>query len=553
MFRGPGAETRGAAPATGARAAALATGGRASALVRGARGALARHAVFAAALAAGVAVRAAAELGYRWAVWFNDSFDYISVAQRLRPDPVRPIGYPLMLRMFEPLHSLAVVTSLQHLLGLGCAVIVYAVLRGRFGFRGWSATLAAAPVLFDAFQIQLEHLLLADTLFMFMALAAMAVLCTLPGGRAPTSTGGKAVKGANAAWRAALAGLFLAIAALTRPVGIPLIVIALCYLAVRRMGWRAVTALGATACAPLAGYVLWFHAVQGQFALDTTDGIYLWGRAASFADCGAIKPPPSEAWLCPRVPVSQRAASSSQVWQIQSPLHWQHGQVFSARENDLALRFAMRAIAAQPGDYARTVAASVGRSFTWGRTDYPTGSTARLYTFAGAWTSLPTWPEPDGRSAAQVARAYAGGHAATVIVEPYAGIMRWYQRYVYLRGTLLGLILLVPPAAAFARFALARRRGGERSGDATAADARGAAWLCWSAAIALLVVPPMTVDFDYRYVLPVVPFACMAAALAGRWAMAAVARPRQKAMPERSQGGVAASIPTTQELTRSEG
>jgi hypothetical protein len=328
-------------------------------------------------------------------------------------------------------------------------------------------------------------------------------------------------------------------------------VIALCYLAARRVGWRAITALGAAACAPLAGYVLWFHAAAGQFALDTTDGIYLWGRAAAFADCGVIKPPPSEAWLCPPVPPSQRAASSSQVWQIGSPFHWQHGRVFSAKQNDLALRFAARAIAAQPGEYARTVFSSVGRSFTWGRTDYPTGSTARLYTFAGAWTSLPTWPEPDGRTAAHVAQAYAGDHAATVIAEPYAGIMRWYQRYIYLRGTVLGLILLVPPAAGLCRlWGTVFRRGGR---DKAAAGASGAAWLCWSAAVALLVVPPMTVDFDYRYVLPVVPFACMAAALAVRWAMAAVAQTGPNETPERSPGSVAASIPTTQELTRSEG
>ncbi len=92
--------------------------------------------------------------------------------------------------------------------------------------------------------------------------------------------------------------------------------------------------------------------------------------------------------------------------------------------------------------------ASIERAFTWDRTSYPTGYTASLYTFAGAKTWLPTWPEPDGRTAAAVARAYAGGHAATVVVAPYATFMRSYQRYVYLRGTLVALILVMPPAAA---------------------------------------------------------------------------------------------------------
>ena len=32
--------------------------------------------------------------------------------------------------------------------------------------------------------------------------------------------------------------------------------------------------------------------------------------------------------------------------------------------------------------------------------------------------------------------------------------------------------------------------------------------------VALLAVPPITVDFDYRYMLPALPFACFAAAMA---------------------------------------
>ena len=38
------------------------------------------------------------------------------------------------------------------------------------------AVLAALPVLYDGFEIQLEHLIMTDTLFLFLAFAALTVL-----------------------------------------------------------------------------------------------------------------------------------------------------------------------------------------------------------------------------------------------------------------------------------------------------------------------------------------------------------------------------------------
>ena len=71
-----------------------------------------------------------------------------------------------------------------------------------------------------------------------------------------------------------------------------------------------------------------------------------------------------------------------------------------------------------------------------------------------------------------------------------------YQRYVYLPGTLLGVILL----AGLAGMAVRRR-------------VRGAG-LPWAFAVTILLVPPLIADFDLRYLVPAVPVACLAAALA---------------------------------------
>jgi hypothetical protein len=44
--------------------------------------------------------------------------------------------------------------------------------------------------------------------------------------------------------------------------------------------------------------------------------------------------------------------------------------------------------------------------------------------------------------------------------------------------------------------------------------ARTGSMLPWVTAVVLLVFPIAVADFDYRYLLPVLPFACLAAALA---------------------------------------
>jgi hypothetical protein len=162
----------------------------------------------------------------------------------------------------RPFHSFALVTAVQHLMGLGAAAMIYALLR-RFALAGWAACLAAVPVMFDAYQIELEHLVMSDTLFLFMVTCAVTVVLWRPA----------------VTWRAgAVAGLLLALATRTRTVGLPLIVVTVVFLVTRRVPWRVAGAAALAAGLPLAAYALWFQSVNGRFAITGVDGIFLWGR-----------------------------------------------------------------------------------------------------------------------------------------------------------------------------------------------------------------------------------------------------------------------------------
>jgi hypothetical protein len=276
-------------------------------------------------------------------------------------------------------------------------------------------------------------------------------------------------------------------------------------LLIRRAGLVTVLAALLAGALPVAAYSAWFSLHQHQFSLTRSDGVYLWSRTMSFANCAVIRPPAAERMLCP--PPGQegapRVAASLYIWNGNSPLLAMPGGRFSARTNRLALHFALRAIAAQPGDYAAAVGHDFALSFFWDRPVHPDAGIVDRYQFADAATAwVPaTMRTPGGGTVAGDQAAYNGGRqpAPTRAVQPYASWLVSYQRYVYLRGTLLGVILLAALAAM-----IARRR----------VDGAKASGLPWVFAVTILLVPPLIADFDLRYLVPAVPVACLAAALA---------------------------------------
>lgn len=440
-----------------------------------------RHRWFLGVLGAGTVLRAITMLGYRPALWFPDSYTYVVTALRPRPDLVRPAGYSMFLRLLEPFHSFALVAAVQHLLGLGIGVLVYVTAR-RLRAPGWAAVLASVPALLDAYQIELEHLLVSDTLFAALVTAAACLAVSPAAGR--RAAGG--------------IGLLLAAATLTRTVGLPLVVVFAGWLIYRARGRVATAAVMLAAAAlPILGYGAWFHSTYHRIGLVGANGVFLYAKTMTFADCAAMRPPADLAVLCDPRPPGQRPPAQEYVWSQDSPLVRLPGITFTRENDTLAGRFASLAIRSQPLDYLGSVTSELARSFTLGRPVYPDQEIYDYYEFPAES------PAPPGRYPAMVgagfAQRYQRGPIDTRIVEPYAGWMRAYQGVAHLPGAAMLVILLLPPVAAGVR----RFRP-----DSTA-------WLPpWTTATVLLVMPAAVAEFDYRYVLPAVPVACLAAALA---------------------------------------
>jgi hypothetical protein len=433
--------------------------------------------------------RILAALAFRPALLTADSFLYMQGAVNGRLGVIRPSGYSFLLFIFKGLpHVLLFVTTLQHLMGIAIAVIVYALLR-YWGLPGWGASLAAVPTLFDAREIALESYILPDTLFCLVILVTVALLLTR---RTPGP------------WPCAAAGLLMAYASILRGNGIPLAVIVAAFMLIRRVGWRALGAAAAAFVVPLAGYVLAFHAQYGIYNLTTSDGLFLWSRTTSFANCAVIKPPPDLRPLCPNREKSVHLPPAA-GWSVSrllseptpadylwaSDAWWRtdaHPGINPAN-NQLGQRFAIDAITAQPLDYLRVVSRDV--LLTFAATDRPQGGAYMTFTPRSRIPVLPWYYRDD-------IRAYAGTTSNSHAVDPYAFFLFLYQEPVVFPGWLFGLVVL----AGLVGVVRAWRRWG------------GMAGLPWALAAVSIVTPALLTQSLYRYVIVAIPLACLAAGLA---------------------------------------
>jgi hypothetical protein len=459
-----------------------------------------RHWLFSLALAIAVLPRLVAMLGYRPAMLFRlDTFDYLWGAVHLSPNVINPSGYSLFLWLLLPFHSLVLVAVVQHLMGLGVATMMYAVLR-RYRLPAWGATLAATPVLFDPEQIMIEHLIMADMLAMALMVGAFAVLL---------------FRDRPSLWRSVTAGVLMGAATIVRPTVLPLVLLIPIYLLIRRVGWRRAGAALMAGALPVLGYMSWFAAVHGTFNMSNSNGLFLWSRTMSFAHCQIIKPPADLQELCPDAQPGPLARADPALRRLPKRYLWNHqiwawrnappGFVpdtgaFTRANNERALRFAIMAIKAQPVAYARTIGEEVIEPFT--KIDYtlrfpviaPSSSDLAPYNLRYAIGTIKAYTGSD-----QGVAPYLGYHFGTRVVHPYSVLMNKYQHVLYLPGPVFGLIVLT----GLIGILIPRRRS-------------SAAVLLWVSAVVIMVLPTAEHEYTYRYVIPAVPLVCMAAALAFR-------------------------------------
>jgi hypothetical protein len=433
--------------------------------------------------------RILALLSFRPALLTADSFLYMSGSVTGRLGNIRPSGYSLFLAAARILpRPLPAVTAAQHLMGIAIAVIVYALLR-YWGLPGWGATLAALPVLFDVREIALESYILPDTLFCLVVIVTVALLLT---------------RGRPAPWRCAVAGVLLAYACVLRGNGIPLAVVAAAFLLIRRVGWKALAAAAVAFAVPLLGYVAAFHATYGTDNLTISDGLFLWSRTTSFANCAVIKPPPALVPLCPdrqRVVTAPPPAAWSVPHLLAAPTPsdylwssgawWRHDAHpgINRVNNRLGERFAVAAITAQPLDYLRVVGRDV--VLTFAATDRPQGGSAMTFTPQPRIAALPSWYRADER-------AYTGPAGNTRAVSPWSFWLLLYQQPVVFPGLLFALVVLAGLAGVIRNW----RRWG------------GVAALPWALAAVSILSPALLTQSLYRYVIVAIPLSGLAAGLA---------------------------------------
>ena len=473
---------------------------------------LRRHWALVLLVLAACALRVVAVVAIYPGIWFSDSNGYIRTAATGILLTHRVGGYSLVVAPFWHMGSASALIVTQHLLGVGIAVLLYALLVHR-GVPRMLALVASLPAALDAYLIHVEHTIMSETVFHATLVGAFAMLLwkNRPG---PVA--------------AAAGGVLLGYAAIVRNVAVPLLAVFVIYLLARRVGWQRLLVFCLGWALVIAGYATVFKIQHGEFTLTQSSGRFLYGKVAPFADCAKLDGlPPDQRSLCPDP--ANRLTTNGYMWGTRSPAYG------VPRSEDSRLRgFAVRVVRQQPLTYARVVARGVLHYFEpshrIGSNDYPVAawqfpSDPRRWGYPGYRGPIrPMDParrlrhpitEPNRHVGAMVRRPRTNVAASRFLHD--------YQRFAYTPGPLLAACVVVVLLALLLRRGAARLR-------------LDAALLCATPLIALVFAQALSL-FSYRCGLVAIFLLAPAAALAAAAMLEGTSEARRRGAPGRTSRG----------------
>ncbi|WP_238177586.1 glycosyltransferase [Kribbella sp. VKM Ac-2566] len=431
------------------------------------------HWLLAVFLLAGLVLRVLATVAYRPAIIYTDSVQYLTNMGKLSPDQLNPIGYDFVLGPLVAIGGLTFVVIVQHLAGLLLGVAIYALARRLTVYR-WLAAFAAAPILLDAYQVQIEQNIMAETTFDVILVAILWLLL------------GKGVPG----WRrAAVVGVLVGAAFTVRAIGLVLLIAVVLYLiVVGKQRVRRTAAAVAGFGVVFAAYAGYYHAETGRWGFTGAENQVLYGRTATVANCDKLPLDEGTRLFCPKEPLGQRLGVDSYAHNHYGDPNWPGPLPPGTTKRQLATEFAHLVIKHQPLDVTWAALKDFAKGFA------PTRTTSPDDVPLDRWQFQLTYPNLKDPNTTEAAVKW-GGSEPHVSHAP-AVILRAYQLHGgYTSGTVLALCVLIALAAV-----------------ARAKELRSATLFPVAAGV-ILLLGSAAFEFSWRYQLPGLAFFPLAGAI----------------------------------------
>ncbi|TCC43754.1 glycosyltransferase [Kribbella sindirgiensis] len=474
--------------------------------------ALRKHWLLAVFLVVGMVLRVLAVVAYRPAIIYTDSVQYLTNMGELSPDKLNPIGYDFVLGPLVAIGGLTFVVIVQHLTGLLLGVAIYALARRLTVYR-WLAAFAAAPILLDAYQVQIEQNIMAETTFDVILVAILWLLLAkgVPGWR-----------------RAGAVGVLVGAAFTVRAIGLVLLIAVVLYLlATKKQQVRRTAAAVAGFGIVFAAYAGYYHAETGRWGFTGAENQILYGRTATVANCAKLPLNEGTRLFCPKEPLGQRLGVDNYAHNHYGDPNWPGPLPPGTTKRQLATEFAHEVIKHQPLDVTWAALKDFAKGFAPTRTSEPNDVPL------DRWQFQLTYPNLKDPNTAKAAVKW-GGSEPHVSHGP-AVVLRAYQLHGgYTSGTLLGLSALIALAAVAG---LGRAKGSGLRAAALLPVAAGAILLLGSAAF----------EFSWRYQLPGLVLFPLAGAIGLRAVLGKdQARPPMADYPDAVDSEAAKDLKTTE-------